>query len=104
MLSLFVIGGLYPVQTVLAKIRVPQVGPGRPRTKPDSLAADTGHSDGPCRECFRRRGVRHSIPEKTGSQATRLRKGSCGGRPPGFDEERYKKRNAVERAKQPWAV
>ena len=28
----------------------------------------------------------------------RLRKGSQGGRPPGFDEERYKKRNTVERA------
>lgn len=31
-------------------------------------------------------------------QAARLRKGSRGGRPPGFDEERYKKRNTVERA------
>ncbi|MFD5438189.1 hypothetical protein ACFWJ4_39290 [Kitasatospora sp. NPDC127067] len=28
----------------------------------------------------------------------RLRKGSCGGRPPGFDERRYKKRNTVEQA------
>lgn len=27
-----------------------------------------------------------------------LRKGSRGGRPPGFDEEQYKKRNTVERA------
>jgi transposase len=27
-----------------------------------------------------------------------LRKGSRGGRPPGLDEERYKKRNTVERA------
>ncbi len=32
------------------------------------------------------------------SQAARLRKGSRGGRPPGFDQERYKKRNTVERA------
>ncbi|RVU20870.1 hypothetical protein EOT10_26350 [Streptomyces antnestii] len=39
-----------------------------------------------------------SIPEKTDSQAARLRKGSRGGRPPGFDEDRYKKRNTVERA------
>ncbi|MFJ9811919.1 transposase [Streptomyces sp. NPDC101158] len=36
--------------------------------------------------------------EKTDSQAARLRKGSRGGRPPGFDEERYRKRNTVERA------
>jgi hypothetical protein len=34
-------------QTVLAKIRVPQVGPGWPRTKPDSLAADKGYSSRP---------------------------------------------------------
>lgn len=35
---------------------------------------------------------------KGDSQAARLRKGSRGGRPPGFDEERYKKRDSVERA------
>jgi transposase len=83
---------------VLAKIRVPRGGPGRPRTKPDSLAADKGYSNGPCREHLRRRGIRHSIPEKTDRHAARLRKGSRGGRPSGFDEERYKKRNTVERA------
>ncbi|WP_420341189.1 IS5 family transposase [Streptomyces werraensis] len=85
-------------QTVLAKIRVPRTGSGRPRTKPDSIAADKAYSNGPCREYLRRRGIRHTIPEKTDSQAARLRKGSRGGRPPGFDEERYKKRNTVERA------
>ncbi|WP_406073119.1 IS5 family transposase [Streptomyces virginiae] len=83
---------------VLEKIRVPRIGPGRPRKKPDSLAADKAYSNGPCREYLRRRGIRHTIPEKTDSQAARLRKGSRGGRPPGFDEERYKKRNTVERA------
>ncbi|MER8089915.1 hypothetical protein ACFVZR_37705 [Streptomyces sp. NPDC058316] len=36
--------------------------------------------------------------EKTDSQAARLRKGSRGGRPSGFDVERFKKRNTVERA------
>lgn len=74
---------------MLEKIRVPQIGPGRPRTKPDSLAADKGYSNSPCREYLRRRSIPHSIPEKTDSQAARLRKGSRGGRPPGFDEERY---------------
>ncbi|WP_405798114.1 IS5 family transposase [Streptomyces sp. NBC_01506] len=83
---------------VLEKIRVPKSGPGRPRRKPDSVAADRAYSNGPCREYLRRRGIRHTIPEKTDSQAARLRKGSRGGRPPGFDEERYKKRNTVERA------
>ncbi|ESQ01165.1 putative transposase [Streptomyces sp. GBA 94-10 4N24] len=42
--------------------------------------------------------IRHSIPEKTDSQAARRRKGARDERPPGFDEERYRKRNTVERA------
>ncbi|WP_446459402.1 IS5 family transposase [Streptomyces nojiriensis] len=83
---------------VLEKIRIPRLGPGRPRNKPDTLAADKAYSNGPCREYLRRRGIRHTIPEKIDSEAARLRKGSRGGRPPGFDEERYKKRNTVERA------
>lgn len=66
--------------------------------KPDSLAADKAYSNRPVRKYLRRRGIRHTIPEKTDSQAARLRKGSLGGRPPGFDEDRYKKRNTVERA------
>lgn len=83
---------------VLEKIRVPRSGVGRPRVKPDNLAADKAYSNGPIREYLRRRGIRHTIPEKSDSQAARLRKGSRGGRPPGFDEDRYKKRNTVERA------
>ncbi len=80
------------------EIRIPRTGPGRPRKKPDSLTADKAYSNGPCREYLRRRGIRHTIPEKTDSQAARLRKGSRGGRPLGFDQDRYKKRNTVERA------
>ncbi|MFE7543952.1 hypothetical protein [Streptomyces platensis] len=80
------------------KIRVPRIGPGRPRTKPDRLAADKAYSKGPCRTYLRRRRIRHTIPEKSDSQAARLRKGSRGGRSPGFDEERYGIRNTVERA------
>ncbi|GHB78646.1 IS5 family transposase [Streptomyces viridiviolaceus] len=83
---------------VLEKIRVPRIGRGRPHKKPDSLAADRAYSNGPCRDFLRRRGIRHTIPEKTDSQAARLRKGSRGGRPPGFNEDQYKKRNTVERA------
>ncbi len=85
-------------QPVLEKIRTPRLGPGRPRKKPDSVAADKAYSNGPVRNFLRRRGIRHTIPEKTDRQAARRRKGSRGGRPPGFDEERYKKRNTVERA------
>ncbi|MFC9284990.1 IS5 family transposase [Streptomyces collinus] len=83
---------------VLEKIRVPRVGPGRPRNKPDSAAGDKAYSNRPCREYLRSRGIPHTIPEKADSRAARLRRGSRGGRPPGFDEERYKKRNTVERA------
>lgn len=77
---------------------MPRPGPGRPRSRPDGLAADKAYSNGPCRRYLRRRNIRHTIPEKSDSQAARRRKGSRGGRPPGFDEERYKKRNTVERA------
>ncbi|MFJ3881583.1 IS5 family transposase [Streptomyces sp. NPDC090077] len=83
---------------VLEKIRVPRPGLGWPCKKPDSLAADKAYSNGPIREYLRRRGIRHTIPEKTYSQAARLCKGARAGRPPGFDEDRYKKRNTVERA------
>ncbi len=101
-LSLVITGGqradCTQFKPVLEKIRVPKLGPGRPRKKPDSLAADKAYSNRPCRQYLRRRGIRHTIPEKTDSQAARLRKGSRGGRRPGFDEYRYKKRNTVERA------
>ncbi|MFF4032957.1 transposase [Streptomyces sviceus] len=88
--------GLHPVQDCPGKD--PRLGPGRPRKKPDSLAADKAYSNGPCREYLGRRGIRHTIPEKTDSQAARLRKSSRGGRRPGFDTDRYKKRNTIERA------
>ncbi|MGX1887750.1 transposase [Streptomyces sp. NPDC055287] len=65
---------------VMAEIRVPKPGPGRPRKKPESMAADKAYSNKSCHEYLRRRGVRHTIPEKTDSQAARLRKGSHGGR------------------------
>ncbi|GGW16636.1 hypothetical protein GCM10018980_20280 [Streptomyces capoamus] len=51
-----------------------RAGPGRPRTKPDSLAADKGYSNTPCRIYLRRRGIRHVILEKVDSQAARLRR------------------------------
>lgn len=83
---------------VLEKIRLLRFGLGRPRKKPNSIAADKAYSNGPCRQYLRRRAIHHTVPEKADSQTTRLREGSRGGRPPGFDEKRYKKRNTVERA------
>lgn len=81
---------------VLEKIRVPKIGPAPQEAR--QRRTDKAYSNRPCREYLRRRGIRHTIPEKTDSQAARLRKGSHGGRPPGFNEERCKKPNTVERA------
>jgi putative transposase of IS4/5 family DUF4096 len=85
--------GLHPVQVGAGEDPRPADRAGQTPQEPDSLAAGKAHGNGPCREYLRRRGIRHSIPEKTDSQAARLRRGSRGGRPPGFDEERYK--NAI---------
>ncbi|MGW8330365.1 IS5 family transposase [Streptomyces sp. NPDC055897] len=85
-------------EPVMDKIRVPRTGLGRPRRRPDSLSADKAYSNRAIHAYLRRRGIRHVIPEKKDHKAARLRRGSHGGRPPGFDKERYKKRNTVERA------
>lgn len=57
-----------------------------------------GYSNRRTRRYLRRRGIRHLIPEKADQAAGRVRRGRAGGRPPGFDRERCKKRNTVERA------
>jgi len=85
-------------EPVMDKIRVPRLTCGRPRTKPDSVSADKGYSNRRTRRYLRRRGIRHVIPEKADQAANRVRRGRAGGRPPGFDRDRYKKRNTVERA------
>ncbi|MFD3336682.1 IS5 family transposase [Streptomyces sp. NPDC058700] len=85
-------------KSVMDKIRVPRLTTGRPRTKPDSVSADKGYSNRQTRRYLRKRSIRHVIPEKADQAAHRVRRGSSGGRAPGFDKERYKKRNTVERA------
>jgi transposase len=47
---------------------------------------------------LRRRGIRHTIPERLDQQRHRQNRGSRGGRPTGFDREHHRKRNTVERA------
>lgn len=93
-LSLIVTGGqradCTQFKAVLEKIRVPRVGSGRPRKKPAGVAADKAYSNGPCCEYLRWRGIRHTIPDKSDYRAARLKRGSKGGRPPGFDKDRYK--------------
>jgi transposase len=82
----------------MERIRIPRLTTGRPRITPDSVSADKAYSNRRTRRYLRRRAIRHVIPEKSDQAANRRKRGKCGGRPPGFDKERYKKRNVVERA------
>ena len=47
---------------------------------------------------LRRRGIKAVIPEKGNQVTARKRRGTKGGRPPGFDPTTYKGRNVVERS------
>lgn len=81
----------------MAGIRVPRSGPGRPRIRPDAVLADRAYSSRAIRSHLRRRGIRAVIPQPFDQVGHRLRRGRSGGRPPAFDAEAYKQRNAVER-------
>jgi transposase len=83
-------------QVVLGRIRVPRLGPGRPRTRPDKVRADKAYGSRVNRAYLRKRGIRCTIPEKRDRVANRKKRGSLGGRPPKFDKTDYKERHAVE--------
>lgn len=83
---------------VLGDIRVPRLGRGGPRTRPEVLLADRGYTSGTNRSYLRSRGISTVIPEKSNEIVSRKRKGRAGGRPPSFNREIYKNRNVVERA------
>ncbi len=79
--------------TLLDGIRVPRPGGrGWPRKRPEHLLADRGYSYTTCRGLLRRRGVGHTIPERSDQRARRR------GPPPTFDPQRYRGRNVVERS------
>jgi transposase len=61
------------------------------------VSADKAYSTHRIRFYLRGRGISHTIPEPRNQRANRLRRGSQGGRPTGFDKETYKRRNEVER-------
>ncbi|PKR41283.1 IS5 family transposase, partial [Streptomyces sp. EAG2] len=84
-------------EAVTAGIRIPRRGLGRPRTRPAIVLADRAYSSRAIRGHLRRRGIRAVIPQPADQIGHRLRRGRAGGRPPGFDAETYKERNAVER-------
>lgn len=72
-------------------------GVGRPRKRPDSVTADKAYSSRANRNALRARKIVAVIPQPKDQIANRARKGSQGGRPPGFDPDRYRQRNQVER-------
>ena len=82
------------LEAVLDAIRVPRVGTGRPRKRPERLIADKGYSHPSCRDLLRKRGIRHTIPER---RDQRERREGRPGRKPGFEKALYTKRNVVER-------
>jgi transposase len=83
--------------TVLGAIAVARPGPGRPRTRPARVLADKAYGARANRDYLRRRHIRATIPEQADRVRHRKDKGSNGGRPPAFDPQAYKQRNAVER-------
>ena len=82
---------------LLDELRVPRLGPGRPRTTPCALRADKAYSGRKNRDMLQARDITVVIPEKSDAIARRQTKGSAGGRPLDFDAEDYKNRNVVER-------
>src|SRR5690349_19693914 len=70
---------------------------GRPRTRPDAVAADKAYSSRANRAHLCRRRITAVILEKTDQQANRRKRGAAGERPVVFDSQRYKQRNTVER-------
>lgn len=70
---------------------------GRPRTRPDAVAADKAYSSRFNRRYLRRRGIKAVIPVKADQARHRKNKGSRGGRPASHDADLYRDRNTVER-------
>ncbi|MGV9772873.1 transposase [Streptosporangium sp. NPDC003464] len=80
----------------MAAIRVPWMGPGRPRTRPRLVRADKAYASRAVRAHLRGRGIRATVPGPVDHVQGRLRRGSRGGRPPAFDRGDYRERHAVE--------
>lgn len=81
---------------VSQKVRV-RLPLGRPRTRPDAVAADKAYSSRANRSYLWKRGIKAVIPEKKDQSANRKKKGRRGGRPTRRDGDLHKERNTVER-------
>ena len=82
---------------LLERIRVPRIGRGRPRCRPDHVVADKAYSSRGFRAYLRKRGIACTVPEKSDQKHHRHNRGRRGGRPPAFDRQIYRRRNVVER-------
>lgn len=82
---------------VLDAIRVPRLGSGRPRKRPEALRVDRAYGARVYREQLKRRGIRCVCPEREDARRERLKRGGRSGRPPKFDREAYRGRQVVER-------
>ncbi len=78
----------------MARIRIQRCGPGRPRTRPERVAADKGYSSTKIRTYLRRRGIKAAIPERIDQINGRIRRGESLCR---LDRAAYRRRNVVER-------
>jgi hypothetical protein len=65
---------------LLAAVQVPQLGPGRPRTRMEAVIADKAYSSHGHRAVLRHGGVTAVTPELADQAAQRRRRGSRGGR------------------------
>ncbi|MGW5736315.1 MULTISPECIES: IS5 family transposase [Streptomyces] len=83
-------------EAVLEAIRVPRLGAGRPRKRPDRVRADKAYDSRGNRFYLRRHGIKATNPVPADRVRNRLRRGPRGGRPPAFDKNDYKQRHAVE--------
>ncbi len=83
---------------LLGALRVPRLGPGRPRTRPTALRGDKAYSSRGHRAYLRARGITAVIPEPADQAGHRTKRGSRGGRPVSYDAQDYKQRNVIERA------
>nr|WP_237531489.1 IS5-like element IS1650 family transposase [Streptomyces sp. SID7813] len=81
-------------EQVMARIRIQRCGPGRPRTRPERVAADKGYSSTKIRTYLRRRGIKAAIPERIDQINGRIRRGESLCR---LDRAAYRRRNVVER-------
>lgn len=70
---------------------------GRPRTRPDRVRGDKAYSSRAIRQHLRDRGIQAVIPQPSDQIGHRLRRGSKGGRPVGYNRDDYRARNVVER-------